>query len=158
MILLSCGVNGNGEELNETRNDCQDNIVVEKALPAGLRERLAEAGLSSVVGQGQIWLVAPSALRWREVVSSENAGSPRWMLKLPVWVDSAGELPSITGRLVGASVQDTHIISGRAQPTAAGLPGVVPMAIGFDMAGCWEVAVARGVESVTIRVGAGLRL
>lgn len=78
------------------------------------------------------------------------------MLKLPVWVDSAGELPRVTARLVDEDVQDTHAISGRAEPTASGLPGVVPTGIGFEMAGCWEVSVARGVDAVTIRVGVGV--
>lgn len=158
MVLMSCGANGKGDQRHEPRNDCQDDIVVDTVVPPPLQERLAQAGLSAAVGRGQIWLIAPSAIRWREVVSSAGSGSPRWMLKLPVWVDSAGELPRVTARLVGEDVQDTHAISGRAEPTDAGLPGVVPTGIGFEMAGCWEVSVARGVDAVTIRVGVGLRL
>ncbi|HYI62837.1 MAG TPA: hypothetical protein VEW93_13660 [Acidimicrobiales bacterium] len=144
LVAPAAGCSGGGPE--RPSGGCDDRVEPSVAVPGALRARLAAHDITSVVGEGMVWFIAPASATWSEVVQSEGG---RRSAKLPLWVDRDGPLPTFTVRLADGSGPRGSM---SAHPTADGLPGPVPATATFPEAGCWavEASVDGDVARITV--------
>lgn len=151
MLALGVTLAACGSDTTTTppAGECDDRVEPTIEVPAPTRARLAEHGITAVVGEGDVWFVAPVAPHWSALVTAEGDA---FGAKLALWVDRAGPLPAVTVRALG---DGPDAGTATPSPTADGLPGPVPVGVRFPAAGCWAVeAQGRdGTARVVIAVG-----
>lgn len=153
--LAACGTGaGEGPRPDPDRHPCDDRVRASSDVPAPTRARLDAAGIDAVVGEGDVWLVAPQLDRWGELFEADpsTSGGGR-RAKVAVWVDAGEEPPEVRVEADGPT-GDGPAASAESAPTAEGLPGALPTTLRVPGPGCYRVVVQgrEGVATVRARV------
>lgn len=149
VVALSALVSCSKHESAPIGGACDDSVP-RGAMGSEIPQSVVQEGFEDVVGDGDVWLVLPEADQWGALVSPGRAGEEH-VGKFPVYVD-ATVLPDVEAFL---SDEPSTAADVSMEPTAAGLPGPVPVGVNFPSPGCWEVKIVGQSGRVAIRVQVG---